>query len=366
MDVGRERAVQRGRLGPEEHQRGQRGERGELARPAVVGHQQRSALEHGQQMAHGTGVAGQIDAVLVPAVRHDTFGQRLGIGQTDQPHRIAVGQQGITQLFVIFGRPGADGQDAAVGIDQHQLLADQHGEVLFQLRDLARHFALLELQQRRRGDFTGHAFGERAAAAFDGLDHGEELLRQMLVGVVQHLAVHERTAIQAFLRVRFEADAHFRAGQVGEDAADAGEQFAVDHHVEIQRTHLADRLQAVPGQISQRLVVESDDVFARHHAQQVEHFAVLAEHQHVQLDAGITPLEFGEHRLRQHQATHLGQQHDQDAARLGHFCRRDERRLQSLIQRQGCADGYSGQPVDSSLEIDIQWMVPCLEKPNAA
>ena len=67
----------------------------------------------------------------------------------------------------------------------------------------------------------------------------DELLRQMRVGVVHHPAIDERPAVEAFLRVAEEPDAHRRAGQKREDAADAGEQLAVDDDVERQALRIA-------------------------------------------------------------------------------------------------------------------------------
>ena len=120
-----------------------------------------------------------------------------------------------------------------------------------------------------------------------------------------------------FLRVRLKSHMNRGTGQVGENGAHAREQFAVDHHIEADTAHGQDRAQGIRHKTAQRLVADGNHVFRRHHAEQVEHFAVLGEHQDVQRSIGITFAQIGKHRLRQHQTAHFRKQDDQNAPGRG-------------------------------------------------
>ena len=198
------------------------------------------------------------------------------------------------------------------------------------------------------------SLGQRPSLRFDGSDHGQELLRQMAVRVVQHRAVDEGAAVQPFLCVRLESHMNPGARQVGENGAHAREQFAVDHHIKADAAHRQDRAQGVCHETAQRFIPDGNDIFRRHHAQQIEHFAILGEHQDMQRGIGIASAQIGEHGLRQYQAAHFRQQYDQDAPGLGDSRLAEDHAPNSFKQRNCPADRHSGPMVDCTLESNIQ------------
>src|ERR1035438_3412508 len=69
------------------------------------------------------GIAREINTLWVSAVLRDGVSESFVLLQADNSHRIAIPQQGLAEHKIVLERPGAYGQEAAAGINQHQRLA---------------------------------------------------------------------------------------------------------------------------------------------------------------------------------------------------------------------------------------------------
>ena len=103
----------------------------------------------------------------------------------------------------------------------------------------------------------------------------DELLRDVLVGIVEHGPVDRVTAIESLLRVSMKPDADRRAAERREDGARAGEQLEIQDRVEVERAHPSRRADAVPHQRNERSDPDRNDVLRVHDIEQVERGLVL-------------------------------------------------------------------------------------------
>ena len=77
-------------------------------------------MKKSKEMAHGVRVSAQIDAVRNLAVGNDGLSERGVFWEADDANGVAVTQKAGTKLIKVRERPGADGQDTAAGVDEHQ------------------------------------------------------------------------------------------------------------------------------------------------------------------------------------------------------------------------------------------------------
>ena len=147
-----------------------------------------------------------------------------------------------------------------------------------------------------------------------------------------------------------EPDSHGRSAQAGKDAADPGEQLAVDDHIEPLSPDPEQGQEAAPDKPPGGGVVQGQDVLRRNRLQDLQAFPVLLEEEHVEGHARELLLESRVHRVGQHKAAHLGEQDDQDPLRGG----TGRRGLVSAMHnRQEPADPFAEYTVDFSLKFDF-------------
>ena len=313
--------------------------------------------EQRDELAHRARPAGEVHAERARAVRDDGVAVGAVGRKPDRRDRVAVGQQRRRQRLVVGERPRADRQDASSRVDERERPAGDRGEVDGEARGELVELALREVEHRRlerlrRGGFV---LPDRRGRRFDRVRERQELQRHVPVRVVEDRPVDERSAVEPLLSVPVEAHAHRGARQVREDRADPREELAVDDGVDADRAQAFEGRQAVACERGQRAVVDRDDVPGRHDAQHLDDLAVLAEQQDVQGDAGVALLQAREHRLREHEAPHLGEQHDEDVARRNG---RRPPREEALGERQQRADRDARPAVDRALRVDLHRAAP--------
>ena len=101
---------------------------------------------------------------------------------------------------------------------------------------------------------------------------------------------------------------HAKAGAAQErkNAAGPGEKLAIEHGVDPALPQGSYGAEAVHHEVSQGVVTNGDDVLLRNHVEYVQDFLVLLKQQHEDRRGWIFLLDAVEHRLGQHEASHLG------------------------------------------------------------
>ena len=90
-------------------------------------------MEDSQQMPHGFGIAGQVNAIGTLALCRDCMRQRLILFEADQRNRATIAQKACAEPTVILEWPSAYRQDTAARVNQHQFFALKCGEIGMQL-----------------------------------------------------------------------------------------------------------------------------------------------------------------------------------------------------------------------------------------
>ena len=351
-----ERTVELRRFRPEQRHGGHRGERRELRRAAVVGHQQRRAPEQRDQLAHRLGVARDVEAIRMRDRLRERAGERLVRRQADDRHDVPVVDEPGRKGAPVRHRPRADRQDPAARIDERKPPSGKLRKVAVQARAERRLLAGQERGRRRRdAAFVLALLVERMRPGLERARERQELQRQVPIGVVEHRPVDERAAVKALLRVAVEAGAQRRPGSPRQQAADPREELAIEHRIRAQATQRAQRREERPRQPAERAVVDDDDVLRRDARHQVEGLAVLAEQHHVQRRVRVARAQRREHRLREHQAAHLGEQDHHDPARRR---RRRAPRQHAVEQRGERAQRHADVAIDRALEVEVHCVGP--------
>ena len=86
-------------------------------------------MKEREEMAYGVSVSTEIDAVRSPAVGDDGLSERGVLLEPDDADRVAVLQKAGAELIKVRKRPGANGQDTAAGVDEHEGSAPECWEV---------------------------------------------------------------------------------------------------------------------------------------------------------------------------------------------------------------------------------------------
>ena len=312
-------------------------------------------MEERQQMANSSGVASQIDAQRIAAVVEHGLAERLVALEADDTNRITLLKEMIGYAVIVLEWPGTDGQNTAAWVDQHQRFAGNGREIRFESGRFAGDFTFVKDQDRRHNGLIGRqGFAGRMGGRVNRVDHGQQLMAQVTVGVVHHRIGQVAAAVEAFLRMGFETDQNRGAGQIGDQAADSGKQLAVDNDIKTQSAHFLERLPEVARKILEVGVIECHDIFGGDDVEQIEDFAVLGEKHNVQFGTGIARFERPEHRFGQHQTAHFRQQNDQNALR-----RVGPATAQAQFANTPVPDGEQGAKrhpgifINSALETDI-------------
>ena len=254
-------------------------------------------------------------------------------------------------------RPSADGQQAATGVHQHPLRRGHQGRVVAAqgLGIVAQLAGRKHQRQTAVGGHGvhGHTFAARAVAGTNGIDQGQELLADVAIGVVGNGRVHERAPVQTLLGVRREARTPTRPTGIGEQGADAREQFAVDHRVQAQLAQLAHHPPDVGQQGEHRAVVQAVQMGIWGELQHARHLLVARQLQDVDLRLRVLLADAGKHGTGQHHGAHFGQHDDQHLAQrlvahggLGAL-------PQARPQRQHSAQSLADHGVDQALGADV-------------
>jgi len=271
-------------------------------------------MEKGQQVAHRLGVSAEVDTMRDAAVFDDRLPERRVLWEADEADGMAVLNETVAKLLKMFEGPGTDRQDSAAGVDENERLGLKGGEICVEFGDPAADFRFTDAfgsGRRRRGRrkqfYAGNGNG------FDGGSQIEKLVRHVAVGVIKDGSRQERTAVETFLGVGVEANANRRAGEKRENAAEAGEEFAVDDDVSAQGAQRSQGRKKAENHAGERAVVESNYVFGGDKAQDLDGFAIARKKQKVKRRARILLFEVRKHRRSQNLRAHFRQKKDEDS-----------------------------------------------------
>ena len=280
-----------------------------MARPAVVGDQHIAVVKQHQQLLQTAGVAHQAVAQRVVAQAQDVLRQRLVFGQANHRHGVTLLAQSACQFGVMRRRPSADGQQAATGVHQHPLRRGHQGRVVAAqgLGIVAQLAGRKHQRQTAVGGHGvhGHAFAARRVARANRIDQGQKLLADVAIRVVGNGRVHERAPVQALLGVRRETSAPTRPTGIGQQGADAREQFAVDDRVQAQMAQLAHHAPDVGQQPEHGAVVQAMQMGVGGELQHARDLLVAGQLQDVDLRLRVLLADAGKHRAGQHHRAHL-------------------------------------------------------------
>ncbi len=310
-----QRSVQAGCFRTKKRKRADGCEAGEMAGPSIIGDKQFGGMKQHQQFANAAGVAGQVSA---PGAADSDFQSRCQLGifaQANQAHAVARIAQAACHPGIVFHGPGAFGEQSSTRIEQDNFATGQGGVIGKQFVLVRCQFSRckVDVQFGLRGQLAnGRGLVSRHAGVVQCINQRQKLLGDVLVRVVRNGVVDVAATVQAFLCVRGEAHSHGRAHQIGHQAADAREQFAIDDGIQLEFAHGAHNAPDVLNQLGARAVIERMKIVGVRQLQQLGHFLVALELQHMQRGSGVTLAQGREHGPGQHNAAHFGQQNHQD------------------------------------------------------
>ena len=348
----REAAVEHGRLRAEQHDGRNGRERRNVSRAAVVRDQQNAEVQQHRKIAHRFGEAGQIDARRAVARALNRLRQFAIRRHTNDGHRIIPADQVPCDCAERRQRPGADRQQTRARAQEHEAPAGDRRmtpkERVASCFELTRPENQRRQPQRRRAHEAFRGWHVRRS---DSVGKRDELLRDVLVGIVENGSVHGIATIETLLSESMKTDSDLRAAQSRQNGAHASEQLEVQHRVEPECAHAPHGPDAVSRQCGQRSASDRDHPFRRNLVEQVEHRVVLFGTEQVEGRRRVVSSKSFEHRTRQDERTHLRQHDDQDPL---HVARHRFRAAQTMQDRDEPAHGCAEHAIEPALTMDIQ------------